>query len=171
MIQINNAENYSSEKILNKEALLSIISELKKQNKKSGLCVGGYDLLHPGHMTHLRSAKKLCNVLIVGVTSDEFVNKRKTYTGPVYPDFIRAFSIAQLKCVDYVIISRYKTAVELIELIKPDYYIKGPDYKTKSTPGITAERRKIKEIGGEIKYTDDEKLSTSEIINYIKYLK
>ena len=167
-IEIKNPEHYFSEKIKTEEEAIKIVEEQKKSGKRVGLCIGGFDLLHPGHMTHLRSAKELCDFLVVGVTAEEFNATRKGKGRPVYNDILRAFSLSQLNSVDLIFISKYPKAIEAIISIKPSYYIKGPDYKEKQTEGIRAEREAIKSIGGEMKYTSDEKLSTSELINYIK---
>ncbi len=167
-IEIKNPEYYLSEKIKEEEEVIKIVEEQKEKGKTVGLCIGGFDLLHPGHMTHLRSARALCDFLVIGVTAEEFNAARKGKGRPVYNDILRCFSLSQLNSVDLVFISKYPKAVEAIKSVKPNYYIKGPDYKDKQTPGITAEREAIKSVGGEIKYTNDEKLSTSELINYIK---
>ncbi|MBI2004024.1 HAD-IIIA family hydrolase [Candidatus Pacearchaeota archaeon] len=168
MISIKNPENYKSEKILSEGKIIKKVEEFKKYGKKIGLCVGGYDLLHPGQMIHLRSAKEFCDILIIGITCDKYNSKRKGEGRPVYNELLRAFSVSQLSCVDYAFICNYKKAVEAIRLLKPNYYIKGPDYINKTTPGIISERNTISEVGEEIKYTVDEKLSTTEIINYIQ---
>lgn len=168
MIGIKDQTSYLSNKIKKEEELKLIISELKQQGKKIGLCVGGFDLLHPGHMTHLGSAKKYCDVLIIGITADIFNSKRKGKGRPIYPEHLRVFSISQLNPVDYVFLSNYEKAIDPILNLKPDFYIKGPDYKDKQTPGIVAEREAISSVGGEMRYTDDEKLSTTDIVNYIK---
>jgi len=167
-IEIKKPEHYLSEKIKTEEEAIEIVEERKKRGEKVGLCIGGFDLLHPGHMTHLRSAKALCDFLIVGVTAEEFNAARKGKGRPIYSDAVRCFSLSQLNSVDLVFISKYSKAVEAINSIKPNYYMKGPDYKDKQTAGITAEREAIKSVGGEMKYTNDEKLSTSELIDYIK---
>ena len=159
---------YKSEKIKTEYELVKIVQEEKLKSKKIGLCIGGYDLLHPGHMVHLSSAKSLCDLLIIGVAVDELNAKRKGSGRPIYPDFIRMYSLSQLIYVDYIFISNYVTAVEAIKLIRPNLYIKGPDFIKKQTPGIIAEREAIKSVGGKIKYTTDKKLSTTEIIDYIK---
>ncbi|MBN2459214.1 HAD-IIIA family hydrolase [Candidatus Woesearchaeota archaeon] len=158
----------TSKKILSYPQAIKKIEELKKQGKKVGLCQGGFDLLHPGQMKHFESAKKLCDVLIVSVNTDRFVASRKGSGRPVYPDNIRAYSVACLESVDFVIISDYQTAVDVIHKLKPSCYIKGSDYISKTTPGITAEREAIASVNGEMKYTDDPNLSTTEIIRYIK---
>ena len=168
MMKLKEPEKYSSEKINTEQEIIKIANELKNKNKKIGLCVGGYDLIHPGHMKHLSSAKSYCDILIVAITADKFNSQRKGTGRPIYTELLRAFSVSQLECIDYVFISNYRGAVEVIKSIKPNFYIKRPDYIKKETPGINSQRDAIKSVNGEIKYTQDEKLSASEIIDYIK---
>lgn len=154
--------------IIDYKTAIKKIREIKNKNKTVGLCHGGFDLLHPGHIKHFESAKKLCDYLFISVTSDKFVTLRKGSGRPVYPEKLRAYSVASIKFVDFVVISDFKKGVEVIKKLRPSYYIKGPDFIHKTTPGITAERKAIKSVGGKIKYTKDSKLSTTEIIKYIK---
>lgn len=161
--------NYNSKNILNEKGLVEKASFLKKKNRKIGLCVGSFDLLHPGHVNHLVSAKKYCDVLFVGITSDRFVAKRKKGR-PVFNEQMRAFFISQIKPVDYAFISDYLTANEAISLVKPDFYIKGPDYTNKKDEEIDSERDSVKRVGGKIVYTSDEKLSATDIIRHIQKL-
>lgn len=168
MLRIDALDSFSSPKILSLPEAERNINEFKAQGKKVGLCHGGFDLLHPGHILHFESAKRLCDVLIVSVTSDRFVAGRKGSGRPVFSEQLRAYNIAALQCVDYVVITDFEKAVPILETLKPSYYIKGPDFIGKNTPGITAEREAIARVGGEMKYTTDVKLSTTEIIEYIK---
>jgi len=168
MIKVKNLEEFNSNKIKTEEEIIKLVNLLRKSGKKTGLCVGGYDLLHPGHMKHLDSAKKYCDALIVAITADKFNSKRKGVGRPIYNENLRAFSVSQLESVDFVFVSDHASAVENISSIKPHFYIKGPDYVKKHTLGITSERNAIESVGGEIKYTKDEKLSSTEIIDYIK---
>ena len=168
MIEPKDPQSFYSEKIKSEEEALEIVNNVKMQGKKVGLCVGVFDLLHAGHMLHFRSARNLCDFLVVGVTSDRFAKARKGDGRPIYQDYLRAFTISQLMWVDCVFISNYLLSNEAIKSLKPNYFIKGPDWKNKNTPDIELDRQIIKEIGGEILYTSDEKLSTTEIINYIK---
>jgi len=168
MLEINNPTLYKSDKIMPYKKAIDLITKLKSQNKKVGLCHGGFDLLHPGHVRHLESAKRLCDVLFVSVTSDRFVSMRKGTGRPVYTDKVRAYMMANLKPVDYVVISDFETAIDAIKLLKPDYYIKGPDYIKSKIPAIIAEREAVASIGGSIRYTNDPKLATTSIISYIK---
>jgi len=156
----------TNNKIMKIDSLRNIVSKNKKNT--FGLCHGGFDLLHPGHVKHFESASKLCDKLIVSITCDKFVKERKGANRPIFPENERAYMIASIEFVDFVVISPYKTGIEIIEYIRPDYYIKGPDYKNKNTKGIIQEREAIKKIGGEILYTNDEKFSTSGLIDKIK---
>ncbi len=165
---IKASSHFKSDKIIGFKTAAKIISGLKKANKTVGLCHGGFDLLHPGHIKHLESSSKLCDCLFVSVTSDKFVAKKKGSGRPVFSEKLRAYSVAGIEYVDYVVISNFKLAVDVVGRLKPSYYIKGPDFVNKTTPGITAERNKIKAIGGKIKYTNDQKLSTSYIIRHIQ---
>lgn len=161
-------KEFVSKKILDYPVAIKRISKLKKQNKTVGLCHGGFDLLHPGHIKHFESAKKLCDYLIVSITSDKYVTSRKGSGRPVFPDKLRAYAAACIEFVDFVVISDFKKGIEVIKKLKPSYYIKGPDFINKTTPGITAEREAIKAVGGKMEYTSDPTLSTTEIIKYIK---
>lgn len=168
MIQTGLIDSFNSPKILSFSEAQDKITELKNEGKTAGLCCGGYDVLHPGHMIHFESAKKLCDVLFVGISADQFVSGRKGSGRPVFPEKLRAYAVACLSFVDYVFIYYSQKSVEVIQQLKPSYYIKGPDYINKTTPGITAEREAIASVGGKMKYTNDPKLSTTEIIDYIK---
>ncbi len=160
--------HFKSDKIVDIATAARKIAKLKSLNKTVGLCHGGFDLLHPGHIKHLESASKLCDHLFVSVTSDRFVTSRKGSGRPIFPEMLRAYSVASIRYVDYVVISDFKKAMAVIEKLKPSYYVKGPDFVSKTTPGITRERSKIKSLGGEVIYTSDEKLSTTDIIRYIQ---
>ena len=114
-------------KIHNIDDLKRIILTLKKKNKKVALCHGVFDLLHPGHIHHFEEAKKNSDILIVSITSDEKVIK-----GPGRPYFnkkLRMHSLASLECVDYVVSSEEKSAIDIIKNIKPDLYVKGKEYQ------------------------------------------
>lgn len=168
MLKVSSVRSFTSPKIISLRQAIQLVKKSKSQKKRVGLCHGGFDLLHPGHVKHFESAKALCDVLIVSVTSDQFVSVRKGEGRPIFSDTLRAYMIAHLVSVDYVVITDYKKGVDVISFLKPTYYIKGPDFIGKATPGITAEREAIQSVGGEIKYTKDPKLSTTDIIEYIQ---
>lgn len=168
MIEINSLSSYTSEKIIDFDSAAILIKQLQSSNKKIGLCNGGFDLLHPGHMKHFEMARKMCDILFVSITSDKFVSSRKGNGRPVYNEKLRAYSVAALQWVDYVVISDDEKGVDVIKKLRPNYYIKGPDYINKTTPGITAEKETIKSVGGEIRYTTEPPMSTTKIIEYVK---
>jgi rfaE bifunctional protein nucleotidyltransferase chain/domain len=136
---------------------------------KVGLCHGVFDLLHIGHIKYLEEAKSLCDVLIVTLTQDKNVNK-----GPGRPAFNenqRAEAISALECIDFVAINHWPTSIETIELLKPNLYIKGPDYNNLSddiTGNILKEKSAVEKIGGELIFTSGETHSSSTLINQIK---
>lgn len=122
--------------------------------------------MHPGHLRHLAKAKELVDVLVVSITADKFVNK-----GPGRPAFnenLRAEALANLVSVDFVLITPNPTAIETIELIKPNFYIKGNDYvqeKKDLTGNITLEKNAVESFGGKLVNTDEIIFSSSELIN------
>jgi rfaE bifunctional protein nucleotidyltransferase chain/domain len=160
--------------ILTIEEAKKIIIERRKEllwngyNRKFGFCQGTFDLIHQGHIMHLKAAKQKCTKLIVAINDDELVSARKGSGRPIIPAKESAKILDALMYVDMVIITPYKTASPLIKLLKPDYYIKGIDYKNQHTPGITEERRAIRAVGGKMIYTDTPKYSTSELIKHIQ---
>lgn len=168
MLEINSIDSYKSSKILKFDDASKLINKIKSEGKTVGICHGGFDLLHAGHVKHFESAKKLCDILIVSITSDRFIQLRKGLGRPVFNEKLRAYMISAIEYVDYVVISDFNTGIEIIETLKPSFYIKGPDYIKETHSEINAERTAVKNVGGEIKYTNDFKLSTTEIIKHIK---
>ena len=137
-----------------------------KKTKKVVLCHGVFDVLHLGHIEHFKSAKALGDVLVVTVTVDKYVKK-----GPKRPFFNineRVKTLEGIEYIDYISVSEYETAKEVLEKIKPNIYCKGKDYKnTKSdfTGEILNEIKVLKKFGGKIEYTNDKLFSSSKIIN------
>lgn len=129
-------------------------------------CHGVFDLLHYGHLLHLKSAKKFGDILVVTVTPDRFVNKGPGR--PKYSEQKRAQMLAALDVVDYVAINMHSKAVEPILALRPHFYVKGPDYKEKGldiTGGIFEEEEAVKSVGGQLVVTEDETDSSTQLIN------
>jgi len=167
--QTPDADMYKSKKIISIEEACLKIAELKRRKKTIGLCHGGFDLLHAGHIKHFESAKKLCDYLIISITSDKYVQKHKGAGRPIFPDRIRAYIISAIEFVDNVVISDHETGIDIITILKPSYYIKGPDYINKKEDiALRKETEAILSVKGKILFTKDIKLSTTEIINHIK---
>lgn len=161
-----------SPKMISVEVAADKIERLKCEGVSVGLCHGGFDLMHPGHIIHFASAKSLCDKLFVSVSEDSTVSHRKGNSRPVFPAQVRAYSIASLDCVDGVVICPGLTSVEMLQRLKPAVYIKGPDYANKgsSDDSLRSEIEIVRSLGGDIRYTSDPNLSTTAIIDHIKSL-
>jgi len=152
-------------KIKTIDELAQVLSS-ERTNKTVVLCHGVFDLLHVGHIRYFEQAKKNGDILLVTVTPDRFVNKGPTR--PVFSEMLRAEAIASLEIVDYVAINKWPTAVETIQILKPDIYAKGSEYKDTNkdiTGKIIDEENAIKSIGGSIIFTEDITFSSSQLIN------
>src|SRR3989344_3584136 len=111
--------------------------------------------------------KKECDILVVSVASDEYnARSRKQRGRPIFTHDVRAFTLSQLKAVDFVLIN--ENSQQVIHLLKPDFYIKGVDYNTLSDPVLRLEKEAVESHGGKIIFTSTEKLATTEVIRYIK---
>ena len=155
----------SKTKILPLEDLAQHLEKIRN-NKKIVLCHGVFDLLHIGHIKYFKNAKTAGDILIVTVTPDRFVNKGPNR--PAFPEKLRCEAIAALEYVDYVAINNWPTAVETIQLLKPDLYAKGSEYKKSEndlTGKIVDEERALREIGGSMHFTDEIVFSSSTLLN------
>lgn len=138
-----------------------IVNKLKQQNKKIVFTNGCFDILHLGHIKYLEKAKKLGDILIVGVNTDRSVKRIKGENRPVNPEFDRAYLLNALKSVDYTILFDQDTPYELIKLIRPNILAKGNDYKNQEVVGSD-----IADVTELIEFTESK--STTELINKIK---
>ena len=139
---------------------------LKLKNQKIVLCHGVFDLVHFGHIEHFKSAKSYGDYLIVSLTLDKFIKKGPGR--PFFNDQQRMEYLKQIKIIDHVIFSKSDSSIDVINLIKPDFYVKGPDYKDQfkdKTKKIILEEETVKKNGGKIKFTNDITFSSSNILN------
>ena len=153
------------EKIYDFNNLVSKVDKLRSEGNIIVHCHGCFDLMHPGHIKHFQAAKKMGNVLVVTISPDKYVDKG---TGrPVFPQKLRAESIAALECVDYVAVNKWPTAENTIRLLKPDIYVKGQEFENleDATGKIQKEFKVIKEIGARIEYTNEIVFSSTKLLN------
>ena len=122
-------------RVLNSETLAASINKYRSENKKVVFTNGCFDLLHIGHVTYLEEAKKLGDVLIVGINTDESVKKLKGPTRPIQNENDRSEILAALKSVDHTILFGEETPLDLIKQIKPDVLVKGGDWKIEQIVG------------------------------------
>lgn len=153
------------EKIIELEEISRKIEELKTQGKRIVLCHGCFDLMHPGHIKYFQAAKLMGDILVVTLTPDRFVDKGPTR--PVFGEQLRAESIAALECVNYVGINRWPTAENTLRLLKPHMYVKGQEFENleDKTGKLQRELDVIKEIGGEIRFTQKVVFSSTKLLN------
>ena len=104
--------------------------QLKKRKKQIVLVHGVFDLIHLGHIDHFNEAKKYGDTLIASVTSDRFV--KKGFNKPYFNENDRCAFLSSLNAIDHVYCNNEKHAGKVIKTVKPNFYIKGPDYLKKS---------------------------------------
>ena len=152
-------------KIIESGDIKKELSALRKQSKKIVFTNGCFDIIHAGHISYLNEAKTLGDILIVGLNSDKSVRRLKGDDRPIVSEQDRAYVLANLKPVDYVVMFDEDTPYELIREIRPDVLVKGADYKGKSIAGSGS----VESSGGKtVLINFIEGKSTSEIIKKIK---
>jgi rfaE bifunctional protein nucleotidyltransferase chain/domain len=124
----------------------------RPRNKKVIMCHGTFDIVHPGHIRHLLYAKSKGDVLVASLTGDEHIIKANFR--PFVPQELRAFNLAALEMVDYVVIDKDATPINNIGIIKPDYFAKGYEYsKDGLHPRTAVEKEAVEAYGGELLFT------------------
>jgi len=144
---------------------LSEYLEIRNNIKNLVFTNGCFDIVHRGHIEYLIQAKSMGNSLVIGMNSDASVRKLKGVGRPINNESDRAFLLINLKCVDAVIIFNEDTPYNLIKEIKPDFLVKGGDWKDEQIVGSDI----VKSYGGKVlslKFVDS--YSTTNIINKIK---
>lgn len=116
------------EKVQPRDQLQVTTAEARRSGKKVVFTNGCFDLLHVGHLHVLREAKKLGDILIVGLNSDRSVKEIKGPDRPIMPEAERAELIAALEMVDYVTVFDEPDPSNLIRELRPDVLAKGGDW-------------------------------------------
>jgi len=150
------------------DKFLEVRTELIKTSRKLVFTNGCFDIIHKGHISYLSQAKMLGNYLVIGLNSDSSVKILKGDSRPINNQDDRAFVLDNLKPVDAVIIFDEETPFKLINSIKPDFLVKGGDWKEENIIGSDI----VKEYGGTIvslKYIDN--YSTTSIFEKIRTFK
>lgn len=164
-----------------KEKIVSL-DELveKKLPHPIGLCWGGFDFIHAGHLLHFDFAKKMCETLIVGINADDaFPNKGSNR--PFFPEQQRAYILSLIGIIDFVTVYHGPYAnlnastgvlhgkvqstpyipLEIIRRLHPDFYFKGIEYEGKIIP----EKEIVEQYGGRVVYGPREPVfSSSQIL-------
>jgi D-beta-D-heptose 7-phosphate kinase/D-beta-D-heptose 1-phosphate adenosyltransferase len=143
-------QSSSETHIKNFEEIESIVAYCRRNQQRIVFTNGCFDILHVGHVKYLQKAKSFGDVLIVGLNSDDSVRRLKGPTRPVNPEADRAYILAALEAVDYVVPFHDDTPFELIKMIAPDILVKGGDYEGKEVVGteFSGELRLVEFVDG-----------------------
>jgi len=153
-------------KIFDLSRLEAICNELRRHEKRVVLCHGTFDLLHIGHIRHLKQAANRGDVLIVTLTADKFVTKAPDR--PIFNQDLRAEHIAAIAIVDYVAIVHEATAISAIEAVKPKIYFKGEEYRELHkdlSKNILREKNAVERHGGQLEFSEGLVFSSSKLLN------
>ena len=151
-------------KIKTLNELIKIVKKLKSKNKKIITTNGVFDILHLGHVKYLEEAKKLGDVLIVGVNTDKSVKQNKGDKRPINNEKSRMSVLAALESVDYVFLFNEKDPRNWLGKIKPSIHVKAGDYKLSQI----IEKDIVERNGGKVAIAKAEKnYSTTNLINKI----
>lgn len=122
-------------------------------------CHGCFDIVHPGHIRHLRQARSHGDILLVSITADACYTKRGG--APLIPEELRAENLAELDCVDWVYIDPSPTAQDILTRVQPDVYIKGREYEQNNDPRFAAERAAVEAAGGKVIFSSGDVVFSS----------
>ena len=135
-----------AEKRIDRTHLAALSSTLHRGHRRIVFTNGCFDLLHPGHVRLLTEAKRLGDVLVVGLNSDESVRRLKGPERPVLSESDRAEVLGGLDAVDFVALFGEDTPEELIRTIRPDVLVKGGDYTETTVVGAPF----VRSYGGDV---------------------
>ena len=126
--------------------LLKIVSSLKEKGKKIVFTNGCFDILHAGHISYLRKAKQLGDILVVALNSDSSVKTIKGKHRPITRLKDRMQIISELESIDYTCSFNQSTPLSLIKKVSPDILVKGGDWKKDEIVGSNL----VKSYGGKV---------------------
>jgi len=127
--------------------LAPILEEHRKQGRRIVFTNGCFDLLHAGHIRFLQQARRLGDLLVVGLNSDESVRRVKGFPRPFLKESERIQVLAALDCVDYVVVFDEPTPRRLLRRLKPDILVKGRERSVESVVGHDI----VESYGGEVR--------------------
>ena len=130
-------------------------------------CHGAFDLVHLGHLTHFEEAREMGDLLVVTLTGDAHITKKRSVT---FSEDQRAHQVAALEIVDYVAVIHEPTALSAIEALHPDVYVKGPEYADLTldkSRSIYHEMRVLESYGGKMHFTAGETFSSTKLSHFL----
>jgi len=152
----------STTKLLTLGEAESLVRAAQEAGERVVLCHGCFDLVHPGHVRHLKHAAQLGDRLLVTITGDSMVEKGAGR--PLIPQELRAESLAALGCVDWVAVNPDPTAEALLRRLRPDLYVKGREYEENRDPRFAAEKAAVESYGGRVVFTSGDVVFSSSAL-------
>jgi len=150
--------------LLDLDAAVRLAEKWRREGKRLVLANGCFDLLHVGHVRYLEDARRLGDVLLVGINSDRSVARLKGPGRPIMTAEERAELVGSLAAVDGVVLFDEDTADALVRALRPTVHAKGTDYTTESVPEGAA----VRETGGRVAIAGDPKQhATRDLIRLI----
>ena len=144
--------------------LTNLEKKLSQSQKKIVFTNGCFDIVHAGHVDYLSKAKKLGDILIIGVNSDTSIRSIKGPKRPIVSLEYRLKVLDSLSFVDYLVVFEEDTPLNLIKTLKPSVLVKGADWEDKKVVGQDV----VESYGGTVKLLElVPSISTTEIINKI----
>lgn len=158
------SRKFTSHKIKTAEEIAAAIGPHPRKRKVI-MCHGTFDIVHPGHVRHLHYARSKGDILVASLTADAHIVKANFR--PFVPQELRAFNLAALEVVDYVVVDPEPTPLHNIGIIQPDYFAKGYEYtKDGLHPRTAEEKAAVEAYGGELLFTPGDIIySSSHIID------
>lgn len=148
--------------ILDRGALLEWRRHLRTQGQRLVQCHGCFDIVHPGHVRHLRWAKAQGDALLVTITADHGIHKGPGR--PLIPHDLRAENLASLDMVDAVHVVHEPTAEAILKAVQPDIYVKGREYESNNDPRFAAERDAVQAAGGRVVFSSGDIVFSSSAL-------
>ena len=154
-----------SDKVMSREQLIQRVNTWRNERQTIVFSNGCFDIIHPGHAQYLAAAAALGSRLVIGVNTDDSVNRLKGSTRPVISENGRCLLLASFQFVDAVCLFDEDTPMELIKSIIPDVLVKGKDYTVEQIVGADV----VMQHGGKVETIElVEGFSTSSLIEKIK---
>jgi len=153
--------------IMSRNQLKKVIDFMREADHKTtfGITNGVFDILHAGHVDFIREAQMRCDFLIVSLNTDDSVKKNKGNSRPIMSLEERLMVVVALKDVDYVTWHDETNMNKTMEILKPDFYIKGGDYSADNMSSTPI----VRSYGGEVILVPFHyDISTTKIIKRIK---
>jgi D-beta-D-heptose 7-phosphate kinase/D-beta-D-heptose 1-phosphate adenosyltransferase len=154
-------------RVLSRADAVALVARHRNEGRTIVFTNGVFDLIHPGHVRYLETARSLGDILIVGLNGDASVRRNKGASRPITPQLERAEVLLALKAVDGVVFFDEDTPAAIIDALQPDILVKGADWAADRIVGReTVEARR----GRVVRVPLEEGHSTTAIVERVRRL-